>query len=184
MKITYTQIYTAWFRIGLFTFGGGYAMLPMIQKEVIDSRHWATEEEIMDYYAVGQCTPGVIAVNTATFVGYHIKGVWGGIIATLGVVSPSLIIISLISALIQNFSSYPVVQHALNGIEVAVCVLMFTSIEKLAKKGVKGVSGWLLFLGAFVLSYFTSVSTVLLVVIAGAIGYALYTIEHRKEKKA
>ena len=98
--------------------------------------------------------------------------------------SPSLIIISLISALIRNFSSYPVVQHALNGIEVAVCVLMFTSIEKLVKSGVKGVSGWLLFLGAFVLSYFTSVSTVLLVMIAGAIGYVLYTIEHRKEKKA
>jgi chromate transporter len=184
MKTSYTQLYTAWFKIGLFTFGGGYAMLPMIQKEVIDNHHWATEEEIMDYYAVGQCTPGVIAVNTATFVGYKTAGIWGGIIATLGVVSPSLIIISLISALIRNFSSYPVVQHALNGIEVAVCVLMFTSIEKLVKSGVKGVSGWLLFLGAFVLSYFTSVSTVLLVVIAGAIGYALYTIEHRKEKKA
>jgi chromate transporter len=168
----------------MFTFGGGYAMLPMIQKEVIDNHHWATEEEIMDYYAVGQCTPGVIAVNTATFVGYKTAGIWGGIIATLGVVSPSLIIISLISALIRNFSSYPVVQHALNGIEVAVCVLMFTSIEKLVKSGVKGVSGWLLFLGAFVLSYFTSVSTVLLVMIAGAIGYVLYTIEHRKEKKA
>ena len=178
------ELYTSWFRIGMFTFGGGYAMLPMIQKEVIDSRHWATEEEIMDYYAVGQCTPGVIAVNTATFVGYKTAGIWGGIIATLGVVSPSLIIISLISALIRNFSSYPVVQHALNGIEVAVCVLMFTSIEKLVKSGVKGVSGWLLFLGAFVLSYFTSVSTVLLVMIAGAIGYVLYTIEHRKEKKA
>ncbi|MEE8792700.1 MAG: chromate transporter [Erysipelotrichaceae bacterium] len=178
------ELYTSWFRIGMFTFGGGYAMLPMIQKEVIDNHHWATEEEIMDYYAVGQCTPGVIAVNTATFVGYKTAGIWGGIIATLGVVSPSLIIISLISALIRNFSSYPVVQHALNGIEVAVCVLMFTSIEKLVKSGVKGVSGWLLFLGAFVLSYFTSVSTVLLVVIAGAIGYVLYTIEHRKEKKA
>jgi len=178
------ELYTSWFRIGMFTFGGGYAMLPMIQKEVIDNHHWATEEEIMDYYAVGQCTPGVIAVNTATFVGYKTAGIWGGIIATLGVVSPSLIIISLISALIRNFSSYPVVQHALNGIEVAVCVLMFTSIEKLVKSGVKGVSGWLLFLGAFVLSYFTSVSTVLLVMIAGAIGYVLYTIEHRKEKKA
>ena len=178
------ELYTSWFKIGMFTFGGGYAMLPMIQKEVIDNHHWATEEEIMDYYAVGQCTPGVIAVNTATFVGYKTAGIWGGIIATLGVVSPSLIIISLISALIRNFSSYPVVQHALNGIEVAVCVLMFTSIEKLVKSGVKGVSGWLLFLGAFVLSYFTSVSTVLLVMIAGAIGYVLYTIEHRKEKKA
>jgi chromate transporter len=180
----YLDLYTSWFRIGLFTFGGGYAMLPMIQKEIIDNHHWATEEEVMDYYAVGQCTPGVIAVNTATFVGYKIKGVKGGIISTLGVITPSLIIISLISALIENFSSYPVVQHALNGIEVAVCVLMFTSIQKLVKSGVKGISGWCLFLGAFVLSYFTNVSTVLLVVLAGAIGYVLYRTKKRKEKKA
>ena len=90
------NLYAAWFRMGLFTFGGGYAMLPMIQKEVIEKYHWATEDEIMDYYAIGQVTPGIIAVNTATFVGYKIRGVIGGIVATLGVVSPSIIIISVI----------------------------------------------------------------------------------------
>lgn len=178
----YRDLYGAWFRIGLFTFGGGYAMLPMIQKEIIEHYHWATEEEIMDYYAVGQCTPGVIAVNTATFVGYRVKGVRGALISTLGVISPSLLIITVISSLIANFSSCPIVQHALNGIEVAVCVLMFTSIEKLVKQGVKGVSGWLLFLGAFVLSYFTDISTVILVIIAGAIGYVLYRIKNKEEK--
>ena len=125
------DLYTAWFKMGLFTFGGGYAMLPMIQKEAIEKYHWATEDEIMDYYAVGQCTPGVIAVNTATFVGYKIKGVIGGIVATLGVISPSLIIIFLISSLITNFSSVPVVQNALNGIQVAVCVLMLKAIINL-----------------------------------------------------
>ena len=82
------NLYFAWFKIGLFTFGGGYAMLPLIQKEVIDKHHWASEEEILDYYAIGQCTPGIIAVNTATFVGYYQKGISGAIDGTLGVVSP------------------------------------------------------------------------------------------------
>ena len=105
------------------------------QKEVIEKHGWATESEVMDYYAIGQCTPGIIAVNAATFIGYKVKGVSGGIVATLGVVSPSLIIIFLISTLITNFSELEVVQHALRGIQVAVCVLMFVAIEKLLKNG-------------------------------------------------
>lgn len=177
------ELYISWFKMGLFTFGGGYAMLPMIQKEVIEKHHWATEEEILDYYAVGQCTPGIIAVNTATFVGYKVDGVAGGIVSTLGVVSPSLIIISLISALIENFSSLPMVQHALSGIQVAVCVLMFTAIEKLIRNGVKSVSDWMIFLGAFVLSYFTDISTTLLVIAAGLIGFVLYSVRNRKKEK-
>ena len=92
---TLIQLFCAWFKMGIFTFGGGYAMLPMIQKEVIEKYHWATEDEVMDYYAIGQCTPGVIAVNTATFIGHKVKGIAGGIVATLGVVTPSIIIISL-----------------------------------------------------------------------------------------
>ena len=112
------QLFVAWFKMGLFTFGGGYAMLPMIQKEVIEKYHWATEEEIMEYYAIGQCTPGIIAVNTATFVGYYQKGVIGGIVATLGVVSPSFIIIGLIASLISNFSELAIVQNALSGIKL------------------------------------------------------------------
>ena len=117
------QLYWAWFRMGLFTFGGGYAMLPMIQKEVIDRYHWADEEEVLDYYAVGQCTPGAIAVNTATFIGYKVVGTAGGIISTLGVITPSLLIISVIASLLNHFADYPVVRHALAGIRVAVCVL-------------------------------------------------------------
>ena len=177
------DLFTAWFRMGLFTFGGGYAMLPMIQREVIEKHHWATEEEVMDYYAIGQCTPGVIAVNTATFIGYRIHGVAGGIIATLGVVSPSLIIITLISALISNFSDLPVVRHALAGISVAVCVLMFVSIEKLIKRGLKDVPGWIIFAAAFVLAYFTKISTVLLVIGAGAAGYLIMQAGKCREKK-
>ena len=159
--------------MGLFTFGGGYAMLPMIQKEVIEKHHWATEDEIMDYYAIGQCTPGIIAVNTATFVGYKVRGDIGGIVATLGVVSPSILIISILSTLISNFSELPVVQHALAGIQVAVCVLMYVAIEKLLKKGVKDIPTFLIFACAFLFAYFTNISTVILVIIAGAVGYAM-----------
>lgn len=180
----YWQLFSAWFRMGLFTFGGGYAMLPMIQKEVIDKYHWATEDEIMDYYAIGQCTPGIIAVNTATFVGYKMRGVLGGIVATLGVVSPSLIIISVIAKLISNFSSLAVVQHALGGIQVAVCVLMYFAIAKMYKKGVKNLPTFLIFALAFVLAYFTNISTVILVIVAGAVGYVLYATGSKKGEKA
>ena len=99
-------------RIGGLTFGGGYAMLPMLQKEVVEHRGWATEDELMDYYAVGQCTPGVIAVNTATFIGYKQRGVIGAIFATLGVVFPSLVIIITIAAFVSNFADLPAVKNA------------------------------------------------------------------------
>ncbi len=171
MKI-YWQLYSAWFRMGLFTFGGGYAMLPMIQKEVIEKYHWATEEEILDYYAIGQCTPGVIAVNTATFVGYYQKGVLGGIVATLGVITPSLIIIVLIAALISNFMEIEWVAHALKGINVAVCILLVSAISNLWSKSIKNIASFVIFGIALILSLFTGLSTVILVIIAGVLGVA------------
>ena len=178
---TLWDLYSTWFRMGLFTFGGGYAMLPMIQREVIEKHHWATEDEIMDYYAIGQVTPGIIAVNTATFVGYQVKGVIGGIIATLGVVSPSLVLISIIAGLITNFSELAVIQHALKGIQVAVCVLMYTAVTKLYKQGVKDIAGFVIFACALVLAYFTNISTVFLVILAGISGYVIYTVRNRRK---
>ena len=169
----YWEYYISWFKMGLFTFGGGYAMLPMIQKEVIEKHHWATEDEVMNYYAIGQCTPGVIAVNTATFIGYKLKGVAGGIVCTLGVISPSVLIITLIAALISNFSDLLIVQKALQGIRVAVCVLMTYSIIKLWKSSVKNIAGIVLCLTVFTLSFFTSISTVILVILAGISGVVL-----------
>lgn len=130
------SLFTTFFRIGLFTFGGGYAMLPLIQREVVEKHKWATEDEVMDYYAVGQCTPGVIAVNVGTFIGYKKKGIPGGIFATLGVVCPSIIIISAIAACLAHFSDNTYVQHALAGIRLAVCALVSVSIFKLFKKGI------------------------------------------------
>ena len=130
------DLFCAFFRIGLFTFGGGYAMLPLLQREIVEKKHWATEEELLDYFAVGQCTPGIIAVNTATFVGFKEKKLSGAIFATLGVVSPSLVIITVIAALLSNFAHIAAVQNAFAGIRVAVCVLILNSIVKLWKKSV------------------------------------------------
>lgn len=172
MKIL-MQLYGAWFKMGLFTFGGGYAMLPMIQKEVIERYQWASEDEIMEYYAIGQCTPGVIAVNTATFVGYYQKGIIGAIAATLGVVSPSFIIISLIASLIANFASIEVVQHALAGINVAVCLLMIHAISTLWKKNIKNIASFCVFGLTLILAIFTSISTVWLVILSGILGVIL-----------
>lgn len=181
MKVL-VDLYVSWFKMGLFTFGGGYAMLPMIQKEVIEKHHWATEEEVMDYYAIGQCTPGIIAVNTATFVGYYQKGVIGGIAATLGVISPSIIIISLIASVLSNFAEITIVQNALAGIRVAVCFLMGTSILKLWKSSVKDITGIVLFVIALLLAYFANVSVVIIVVLAGVAGIVLSKVRKMKHE--
>jgi len=164
------EMFFAFARIGGFTFGGGYAMLPMLQKEVVENKGWATEEELMDYYAVGQCTPGIIAVNTATFVGYKRKGIPGALFATIGVVAPSLVIIMLITAFIRNFSQLAVVQHALAGVRVCVCVLVFDAVFKLAKKSLVDAAAVIVFLCVMILSFFTPVPTYLLVISAGIAG--------------
>lgn len=145
MKELWTMFLT-FCRIGGLTFGGGYAMLPMLQREVVEKYGWATEEELMDYYAVGQCTPGIIAVNTATFIGYKRKGIPGAIAATAGVVFPSLVIITVIAAFLSNIQDNLYVQHAFAGIRVAVCALVGDTVIKLAKKSVKGWIGISLFL--------------------------------------
>ena len=163
----------AFARVGVMTFGGGYAMIPILEREIVDRHGWATEEELMDYYAVGQCTPGVIAVNTATFIGYKTAGAIGGVIATLGVVFPSLIIITVIAGILTSFADVPAVKSAFAGIRVCVCVLIFNAVLKLWKKAV--VDRWtlVLFLGVFLLSVFFSVSPMIFVVVCAAAGIAL-----------
>lgn len=168
------QLYAAFFRIGGFTFGGGYAMLPMIQKEVVESKKWATEEEVMDYYAIGQCTPGVIAINTATFIGYKVAGVLGALAATLGVVTPCWIIITIIALFIRNFAEYAAVQHALAGIRVAVFALVLDAVIKLGKKSIKNWGCALICGIVFLVSLCTDISAAWLVIIAG-IGGILYS---------
>ncbi|MDU4891148.1 MAG: chromate transporter [Clostridium sp.] len=164
------DLFLTFCRIGGLTFGGGYAMLPMLQKEVVENRKWATEEQIMDYYAVGQCTPGIIAVNTATFVGYNNRGVLGAIAATSGVVFPSLVIIMIIAAFISNFADLAIVQQAFAGIRVAVGVLVLNAIIKLWKSGVKDVVGIIIFAVTFVVSLIFSLSPVYVVIGAIIVG--------------
>ena len=131
------DLFRAFFMIGAMTFGGGYAMLPMLEREIVQKHKWATQEEILNYFAIGQCTPGIIAVNTATFVGYKTKKEIGGIVATLGVIAPSIVIITVIAMVLQNFMDIVWVQHAFAGIRVAVCALIAASVIKLFKSNVK-----------------------------------------------
>ena len=160
-------------KMGAITFGGGYAMLPILQRELVQSRGWVTDEELLDYYAVGQCTPGIIAVNTATFIGYKRKGILGGIFATLGVVSPSVVIITLIAAFLRNFTDIPLVQNAFSGIRVCVCALIVQAVYKLLKSSVKNVSTALIFLIVLLLMVILSPSPILIVLAAGLTGVLL-----------
>ena len=164
------QLFTVFARIGAVTFGGGYAMLPILQAEVVEKYHWATEEELADYYAVGQCTPGVIAVNTATFIGMKKRGIPGGIVATLGVVFPSLVIITVITAFLSNFSQIQFVKDAFAGIRVCVCVLIFNAVAKLYKKAVIDLPATVIFVLVFLGSVLFDVSPAVYVVLAGAAG--------------
>ena len=169
----YIDLFLAFAKIGVMTFGGGYAMLPMLERELIDNRGWTTNEELMDYFAVAQCTPGVIAVNTATFIGYKLYGNLGGIVATLGVVFPSLVIITALAGVINSFSHLAWVQHAFAGIRVCVCVLIFNAVVKLWKGAIKDKAALVLFVVIFLLSVFLDVSPVVYVIACAAAGIFL-----------
>ena len=164
------ELFLAFARIGGLTFGGGYAMLPMLQREVVEKKGWATEEELMDYYAIGQCTPGVIAVNTATFVGQSQRGTLGAVFATAGIVFPSFVIISLIATVLTNFSHIPEVKYAFAGIRVCVCVLILNAVIKLFKKSVPDVVAGIIFALVLLASVIFDVSPILIVPIAAVIG--------------
>ena len=164
------QLFLTFAKVGVMTFGGGYAMIPILEREIVDNHGWATNEELMDYYAVGQCTPGVIAVNTATFIGYKTAGVPGGVIATLGVVFPSVVIITLIAGLITRFADIPAVKSAVVAVRVCVCVLIFNSVLKLWKGAVKDKAALVLFLAVFLLSVFFDISPIVFVLLCGAAG--------------
>ena len=165
------DLFLTFFRIGAFTFGGGYAMLSLIQKEVVENKKWATDEEVLDYYAVAQCTPGVIAVNTATFIGYKQKGVFGAAIATFGVVAPSLIIITIIASVLQNFMQLELVQHIFGGIRVVVAVLVANAVITMGKKAIVDKFCMAIAVGSFLVSVlFPAVSPVFIVLATALLG--------------
>lgn len=174
------ELFLTFAKVGVMTFGGGYAMLPILQREVVDNKCWATEEELMDYFAIGQCTPGVIAVNTATLIGHKNKGILGGIVATLGVVFPSLIIISLLAGVIEAFSHIVWVQNAFGGIRVCVCVLIFNAIVKLLKKAVVDIPTCLIFLAVAISATFLSLSPIIFVLVAAILGIVIKAVGGKK----
>lgn len=170
------DLFLTFCRIGGFTFGGGYAMLPMLQKEVVEARNWATEDELLDYFAIGQCTPGIIAVNTATFVGYKIKGISGAIFATAGVVFPSFVIVTMIAAFLNNFSELAVVQHAFAAIRVVVGVLILNAVIKMWKTTVIDKICGVIAIVSFLVSVILSPSPILIVLIGGILGIIIPVI--------
>lgn len=176
----YWELFIAFAKIGVMTFGGGMAMLPMLQREVVENKGWATEEELADYFAIGQCTPGIIAVNTATFVGQKRGGVLGGIVTTIGVAFPSLVIISLLAGIIDSFNHLAWVKNAFAGIQVCVCVLIFNAVAKLLKKSVVDKRTLVIFLLVLAGSFALDVTPVVFVVLSALAGIGLKQLEVRK----
>lgn len=171
------EIFAVAFRVGLFTFGGGYAMLPILQREVVDNRGWVSEEEVLDYYAIGQCLPGIIMVNTMIFVGNKRKGKLGGIAAALGTVCPALIIITIIAVALTNFADVPAVKNAFAGIRVCVCVLIINAVIKLWKSSVVDKKCLVLFAVIVLGSLFTKITPVVFVIFAAVCGIVIKTLE-------
>lgn len=164
------DLFLTFSRIGVCTFGGGYAMLPLLRHEIVEKHGWADEDELMDYYAIGQCTPGIIAINTATFIGYKISGIPGAIFATAGMVFPSLVIIVMIASFIQQFAHIPVVQYAFSGIRIAVCALVLQSVWKISQKSVVDYITAGILVVTFIAIAFFKLSPILMVVLAAVVG--------------
>ncbi len=177
------QVFFAFFKIGSVTFGGGYAMLPILEEELSIKRKWTNREELLDYFAIGQSTPGIIAVNVATFVGCKRHGVIGGIFGTLGMVAPSIIIITLIAAFLSNYTDNEIVQKALVGINIAVTALLTKVSYTFAKNAIQKVFQAFVALGAFLLVLVLDVQTFWIIIGAFTIGFILYIVNHNRSKK-
>ncbi|MCF7947056.1 MAG: chromate transporter [Spirochaetia bacterium] len=174
------NLFIIFFKIGLFSIGGGYVMLPMLRREMVEDRDWLSDAELIDYYAIAQATPGIIAINTATFVGYKRRGVWGALASTAGMVGPSLIIITIIAIFFARFQDEVVVQKALRGIRVAVAVLLSFTVASLIKKAVHGLQGVVLFIGAFIGVALLRLSPIPVLLTGAFIGLAAGALARRK----
>jgi len=168
-------VFTTFFKIGLFTFGGGYAMIPLIEYEIVERHHWIESKDILDIFAIAEATPGVIAVNTATFVGYKVAGFWGSLLATLGVVIPSLTIISLIALFFQEFQSLEWVGYAFKGVRAGVVVLILGAVVKMAQKGEYTPLTVLILILTFGLASFTDINIIYLL-LGGAVTGLIYQL--------
>lgn len=177
------DLYWAFLRIGGLTFGGGLSMLPMLKYELVEKNGWVSEEELLDCYAIGQCTPGIIAVNTATYVGYKKRGILGGIFSTLGMITPSLCIITLIALFLERFMDNVWLAHALMGVRAVVCALMLNTVLTLAKKSLVSVFCVVVCGVVFLLALLTSIPTILLVLVSGGVGILTVVFGQKKNTR-
>ncbi len=179
------DLYWTFLKIGCVTFGGGYAMLPILERELDVKRHWTTLDELRDYFSIGQCTPGVIALNVSTFIGEKRGGVRGALAATLGFLTGPVVIIMIIAAFLSNFAQIAAVRHAFAGIRVCVCVLIVEAVLRLWKKSVVDPFTLALYLAVFVLNAFSGflprkIPAALLVILAGVSGLIASSIKLRR----
>lgn len=177
------KIYLEFFKMGAVTFGGGYSMLPILRRTCVEKHKWITEAEVMDFYAISQGLPGIIAVNVSVFIGYHLRKIKGGIAAALGCVSPCIVVISMIALLFTNFQNNLYVRHAMAGVSVCVVALILDAVIGLWKKGVKDTWGLFLCIAAFLLSAFTYVSPVAVIISAGALGVTIKNMQEKLPKR-
>lgn len=177
MSNMYFSLFKTFFKIGAFTFGGGYAMIPLIEEEIVDKKGWIAKEDILDLFAIAQSIPGAIAINTATLVGYKKAGKRGGICATLGVILPSFIIISIIAAFFSQFAHLSVVHSIFMGINGAVVLLILKAALKMTKMAViDGLSALSMVITVCVI-LFTDVNPIFLILTGACIGLIRYYIE-------
>lgn len=169
-------------KIGAFTFGGGYAMIPLIEREVVEKKHWITSEDMLDIIAIAESTPGPIAINSATFVGYKTCGVFGAMAATLGVVLPSFVIISLIAAILTQFQDLEAVQFAFNGIRAGVLALILKALWSMYKKCPKSPVAYILMAGSFVAAAFTPIDVIYIIIACALIGLVTSLWMARREQ--
>lgn len=164
------RLFYVFFKIGLFTFGGGYAMLPLIQREVVENNKWIDEDTLMDVFAISESTPGPVAINSATFIGYNIMGFWGSLCATFGVVLPSVIVIVAISGFYVTFRSNVWVDYAFRGVQAAVCVLLINNVIKLVKKYKKNSFALVTALISFILMAVFNVKAIYIIITCMILG--------------
>ncbi|MBM7582863.1 chromate transporter [Caldicoprobacter guelmensis] len=175
------KLFFVFFRIGAFTFGGGLAMIPFIKREIVDSNHWIEEEEIVDIFAMVQSVPGVIAVNSAIFVGYRIAGIWGALASAIGVVLPSFIVISVIALFFSSFKSIPVVANAFEGVSAGVVALIITALVQLIKPSIKDEYGWTIAVFVFAIMSLTNISAIYVLLASAVVGIVISYIKKRRE---
>jgi len=177
------QLFLTFFKIGGFTFGGGHAMIPLIQRETVENKKWITDDDILEIIAIAESTPGPVAINSATFVGYRTAGFWGAVCATFGVVLPSFVIILAIAYLMESFMEIKAVQYAFQGINVGVLALLFKALWNMYKKSPKSWASYVVMGGSFLLTAVLKVNMFLVIVLCAVFGLVTATMAERRMQK-